>query len=688
MFEKFLHQTPFVKFLFPLIVGILLKIKLPIIPCSIWLLSFILIIIILIQILRLSQSFIWNRIWSAIVFTFILLIGYHLTELKEINQYNYKAKPYKIIATVIENPVEKEKSIKTVLKINSVYDSSNWISIDKKVLCYFEKDSANNIDFGDQIYTTAYINHVKNSGNPNTFNYKRYLKYKDILFQTYIKRGSYKLLAKNNGNRLLLFSNNLRQKLLSIYKSNNINDDEFAVLAALTLGYKTDLTPELKESYSTSGAMHILAVSGLHVGILFIILGKLLFFLNKRKYGKILLATITILVLFFYAVLTGLSSSVIRATIMFSFICIGNAFKRQSNIYNSIFASAFLMLIINPYTLMDVGFQLSYLAVLSIVYFQPKIYSLFNPRFRATDYVWQLVSVAIAAQLGTFPITVYYFEQFPVYFILSNILIIPLVSFIIYGAILLFIFSFSDIIASIIAQVLNFITWLLNTNVNIIESLPYSKIDNINLSRFGLILLCSFILIIVFFIIKKRISYVKYALLLLIVFIGNEIYINTTNSSRSSFIVYNIPKQTAFDFIQNKNSSLFTDFNQDIGKNHEFNILPLHNNLGINRINQFQFSEDDSTLNPYLFENLRILNIRDNRILNYKTKRKQNIDYLIISQNINFKISELTDLINFKKIIFDSSNSFYQLKKWKKECKNLNISYHSVIDDGAFVLDI
>lgn len=230
--------------------------------------------------------------------------------------------------------------------------------------------------------------------------------------------------------------------------------------------------------------MHILAVSGLHVGIIFIILSKLLFFLERHKYGKILQSALIILILIFYAMLTGLSNSVIRATIMFIFICFGRMFTRQVNIYNTLSASAFIMLLYNPYSIMDVGFQLSYLAVISIVFFQPKIYSLLNLRYKFPDYIWQLVSVAIAAQIATFPLTIHYFNQFPVYFILSNILIIPFVSIIIYGALILFCFSFSTNISYIIAKGLQLITLVLNKNVEFIKDLPLSKIDSLIIDKF------------------------------------------------------------------------------------------------------------------------------------------------------------------------------------------------------------
>lgn len=689
MFEKFLHQTPFIKFVFPLILGIILKINLP--PTTINLLYpfvFFFIVITTLQVFKIPNRFIGNRIWSILIFLALFNLGALLVQKKELKLFQFKNQEYSIVATVIENPVEKEKSVKTTLKINSIKDSVAWINPKSKVLVYFEKDSLTKaIKLGDKIYTKSYINEIKHSGNPFAFNYKEYLRYKDIHYQIYIKKDRFKRIDSNCGSQIILFSNNLRQKLLSIYQNNQITGNEFAVLSALSLGYKTELTPELKESFSTSGAMHVLAVSGLHVGIIFIILTKLLFFLNRNKHTKLVQSFIVITVLLFYATITGLSSSVIRATIMFSFICIGKTFTRQVNIYNSISASAFIMLLYNPYTLMDVGFQLSYLAVISIVFFQPKIYSLFTPKHKLTDYIWQLVSVAIAAQIGTFPITIHYFEQFPVYFILSNILIIPIVSIIIYGAILLFIFSFSFMLSALIAKALNWVTWLLNTNVEFIEQLPFSKITGLIIERIEIYILIAVILFLSFFIIKKQLQYVRLMLYCLSAFAVYNIYLSYINSQKSLFIVYNIPQTSSYSFIDNKQCKLMSDSILN-SKNIEYNILPLIKHLGIRNITNTINSDTVRIFNSYSFHGKRILHINNNKLLDYKTQNKLPADYIILSENTTINIADLTKLFEFKSLIFDASNSHYKIQNWEKECKKLNLHYHSIADNGAFILSI
>ena len=687
MFEKFLHQTPFFRLVIPFLAGILFQIYYPLINVSIiYILSSLFLVALLFVIIKLTRNYTINKIWGVLVSLILFFSGMQLVSIKQQNTYNFNNAECTFIATLIEQPEEKENSVKTVLKIDYFKDSISWLRNNSHVLCYFQKDSLTlNLNLGDQILTKSYLNEIKHSGNPYTFNYKKYLKYKGIYNQCYIKADSYNIIAHNKGSKIRIFSNKTRQRLLSIYKKNNISGDEFAVLSALTLGYKSELTPELKESFSTSGSMHILAVSGLHVGIIFIILCKLLFFMQKNKYGKILQSLIIIAVLFFYAFLTGLSESVLRATIMFTFISIGRMFTRQTNIYNTISASALVLLIINPYSIMNVGFQLSYAAVISIVFFQPKIYSLLYLKNTIPDYIWQLISVAIAAQLGTFPITIYYFDQFPVYFILSNIIIIPIATIIVYSTLLLFALSFSGVLLFYISKILNYITFLLNKIVNFIEQLPYSKIDQILIDRYEVIILMILIFSISFFIITKRINFFKYTLWILTGLILYNISSGYLKSKRSIFTIHNIPKLSAINLIEGNKA--FFICNKEINTNDKniiYNVAPLWREYEIGEKNT-TLMQSCKPIDYFSFKNKRIVQLKNDSIINFLPEQKLEIDYIILSENININISDLKQYFEFDKIIFDSSNSFYKIKNWERECNQTNTSFYNIPDKGAFI---
>ncbi|MDA3953606.1 MAG: ComEC/Rec2 family competence protein [Bacteroidales bacterium] len=687
MFEKFLHQAPFFRLVIALILGILFQINFPIINSSIiYITSSILFVTLLFAILKLTRNYAINKIWGVLVSLVLFFSGMQLVNINQQNTINFNNTKYTFVATLIEQPEEKEKVVKAIVKIDCIKDSVLWIRNNSKILCYFQKDSLTlNLNLGDQLIVQSHLNEIKHSGNPYSFNYKNYLSFKEIYNQCYVKADNFKIIAHDKGSIIRILSNRTRQKLLNIYQLNDISGDEFAVLSALTLGYKSELTPELKESFSASGAMHILAVSGLHVGIIFIILCKLLFPLQKNKYGKILQSIIIIAVLFFYAFLTGLSDSVLRATIMFSFISLGKMFTRQVNIYNTISASAFILLIINPYSIMNVGFQLSFAAVISIVFFQPKIYSLLSFKNKLPDYIWQLISVSIAAQIGTFPITIYYFEQFPAYFILTNILIIPTATLIVYGAILLFILSFSNLLSIYISKGLSFITFLLNSSVNFIEQLPYSKIDELNIDGSELTILIILIFSISFFIITKKLHFLKYSGWVLLGLMFYNISSNYLKSKKSILTVHNISGISAINIIEKNNTLFFCNKEMDLNeKNIKYNIAPLWQEYGIDEESIIPLQLCKST-NYFTFKNKRILQIKSNTINKYIPKEKINIDYIILSENININIIELNKYFEFEKLIFDSSNSFYKIKTWEKDCKKNNIAYYNVVDKGAFI---
>lgn len=686
MFEKFLHQTPYFRFLLPLIGGIFFQILFPNINLPlVIILSILFCIILLFFLTKQTQYFFTNRVWGFLAFVFIFLLGMQLVKNKQKAQPHFKLTENTYIATIIENPTEKKNSFQTVLSVGYLKDSSGLHRENGKVLAYFAKDSSvENLQFGDQLIVESYINPVKHSGNPNTFNYKRYLSFQEIYHQTYIKSGSFKIVDHNKGPILKLLSNKIRNKLLNIYRQNEITGDEFAVLSALTLGYKQELNPEIRSAFSSSGAMHILAVSGLHVGIIYIILIRLLFFLQRNKYGRILQSSIIILLLFFYAFLTGLSSSVLRATLMFAILGFGKMFVRQTNIYNTIFVSAFVMLLANPYSITDVGFQLSYMAVFSIIFFYPKIYSFIEVNHFFADKIWQLIAVAIAAQIGTFPLTLYYFNQFPVYFILANIFIIPIAMILIYAAVSLFLLSFSDLIIDYLAPVVKYITVALNFSVKTISELPFSKIYPVYIDTFTMFILILSVLTISFFIISRRLKFLRLFILFLLIVPFYNLAIKYIKSKEAYFIVYNIPKVSAIDFVKNGKNRLYINQKSTIDSNIiQYNIFPFWQKQKIRQPEIYD--QEKKRYNIYHYNNQSFVQINNDSLRSFYAGKKLDVDYMILSESPDITIQELTEYFSFKQLIFDRSNDFYVINRWKEQSKALNVDYYDLAEQGAFI---
>jgi len=288
----------------------------------------------------------------------------------------------------------------------------------------------------------------------------------------------------------------------------------------LVLGQKQYLEPETKQAFAGVGAMHILAVSGLHVGLVFLLFNWLFKPLQKLPNGHIVQTVLVILVIVGYAAITGFSPSVTRASLMFALISVGNMLRRVGDIYNTIFASAFLMLLYNPDLLFSIGFQLSYIAVLGIIFIYPKLFKCLAPKYWITVKLWSLLCLAIAAQLVTFPLGIYYFHQFPTYFFITNLIVIPAAFVLLLGGFVLF---FSNAITqlgfSIVEAWLGWmyqkVVWLLNECIEILYAFPVSSIAQLEISELQLFIIYLFIISTVVFLVYKSSFFLRVGMLMI-----------------------------------------------------------------------------------------------------------------------------------------------------------------------------
>src|SRR6202012_1473403 len=268
-------------------------------------------------------------------------------------------------------------------------------------------------------YTT-----VNQPFNPAEFNYKRYLANQNIHYQEFLFPGQYRAFGKGGGNALISQSLQLRQYFVAKLKRNMRDTNAIAVASTLILGYKADLSNDVLQAYSKTGTIHVLSVSGAHVAIIYILLTLVLGFLDRFSYGKLLKAVIIITLIWYYSMVSGFSPAVCRAAVMISMVIIGKTFVRYINTLNILAISAFMLLLYDPFFITDVGFQLSYLAVFGLIIFQPIVYKWLTFKNKWADKLWGLCSVSIAAQVITFPLSAFYFHQFPIYFLISNLLIV------------------------------------------------------------------------------------------------------------------------------------------------------------------------------------------------------------------------------------------------------------------------
>ncbi len=381
-----------------------------------------------------------------------------------------------------------------------------------KALLYFRRDSnlKESPAYGDVYLYEGRFSALMPPQNPYEFDYKNYLNLRAVYVSASLSAGQIQRIKRDHTS-LLARAIALRQYLLDKIESWQLPAEQQQVSKALLLGYRNEVEQDLLQAYAAVGAMHVLAVSGLHVGIVYLVLGKLLFFLRKPK-ALLLKSFLLVLFLWFYAMLTGLSPSVVRAATMFSFVALGSSFRRNTSIYNTLLASAVILLLIKPTYLFEVGFQLSYLAVFGIVWLQPKFEQLWRPRFFPLKLLWSIATVSVAAQIATFPLGLYYFHQFPGLFLLSNFIVIPLVSVLMYVGLTVLILSLFMPPHPFLIWLYSKLLWLMNSGVEWVEHLNIGLIQEISIGSLELLLLYLFIGFFFHFLFSKKASLLLVAL--------------------------------------------------------------------------------------------------------------------------------------------------------------------------------
>lgn len=701
-FISSLKQLPFVRIIIPFIAGITIQLFLPL-NFSFFLPSviFLILILILTEVSFKGHKQYNYRFFSGIILHLLIFIsGAKVVSINTPETFKYFDEKHTYIGVITEPVSEKDNSYKTYVRLEYISLNDTIIKLNNNLIIYFEKsEQIKQLSYGDEIIFNTVINEINSLKNPYEFNYKQFMYRKGFIGQAYIKNSKFEKLKSKQGNLIFETAYNAGNFVESIYKTYQIKNQEAAVLQALTIGNKDDIDETVKQSYVSSGAMHILAVSGLHVGIIYVLLNFFFRFLDRLKtnrfsYGKIIKAIILVTLLWAFAFISGLSPSVRRAALMFSFVIIGRAMNNKVNIYNSIAASAFILLLINPMLITEVGFQLSYAAVISIVYFQPIIVNLIIVKNKFLYYFWSLTAVSIAAQIGTAPFSLFYFHIFPWYFILTNIIVIPAAAIIIYASFVLILFSFAPVLPEIVAGFLNFTLKSLNYSVNFIEHLPFSSSQNISFNFLDLFFSAFIIIFSGFFIAFKTKKTIFHILLLLFFWIGFSTFNKVQNIKQQQLVIYNIKDNSAINIIGDEN---YLIANHSQITNEIIKYGPLNYWMNLNKTDYIPIEISDTSYKCGIFEkinNFLILNdktlliINNENQLNFKSENKLFIDIIILTDNVPVKIEAISDLFITDLMIFDSSNKKFVVNRWENECEQLNQTYYTVYKNGAFQTDL
>jgi len=705
----FWGQVPFLRLLAGVISGILLAVYANVIPLSMaWAAAVVVVLSLSIVIFRgkLFSSYRFRWLTGVLFYLLAVFLFYIITLEKTSSNYpNHFNKNISdvdgFIGYLCEEPVEKTKSRKAEIEITQVKKKGKWIDCAGKCLAYISRDSlSSKLSYGDVIAFTTIPSETTAPQNPSQFNYKEYLSFQQVYHQVYLAPEKWIALNVKAGSALKRLALDVRKKLLAIYSANDISGQELAVLSSLTLGYTDDIDEETQQAFAASGALHVLSVSGLHVGIIVYALGLILFFLDQGRRNKIIKTILLVIFIWLYALVTGLSPAVQRAAAMFTVIILGRAFLRQTNIFNAIAASAVILLSINPYFIMEVGFQLSYLALTGIVAIHPWLYRQIYVKNYFLDKVWMLTSVSIAAQLATFPLGILYFQQFPNSFLLANLIVIPVSTLIIYGGMLMLMLNpLGTLFTSALAFPVKYLTLALNRIVLNIEQIPYSFASGISVSIFQAWLIYLVIIFFCAFMVRKNIAWLSASLMLLVFFLSSLLYNSILFSRQKQLVVYHVNGKSAVQFTQGRSAVLFASGDLLSNKSSlQFNINRNIYNSGIMNMKQFESEslKTTGTINEagmfykdgfIYFDGKKFLLIDSSPEFAENSERKILLDAIILSGKSVRNLSALTAHFTFRKLIMDSSVPKWLKDKLIAESTAKNISCYAVADKGAYVME-
>lgn len=595
-----------------------------------------------------------------------------------------------------DKPVQKERSVSCKVTITDcqAYPARKQSIV--ALLYLFQDSSSARLISGDELLVSTRFAPPANQGNPDEFDYVRFLARSGIQLTGYAYKGKWTKIGHVDDHSLQALASNLRDKLLAHYQKLGFSGDNLAVLSALTVGYKADLSNVLRDSYSVAGVSHVLALSGLHIGFLYVLL---LFCFRPLSgtgnTGRIVSIFLILLTLWLFAFFTGFSASVVRSVVMCSLFGLSQIIRRNNFSLNTLWVAAFFMLLVHPSWLYDVGFQLSFSAVAAILILHPFVYRLFRPRTKVLSYVWGIISLSLVAQIGTAPLVAFYFYRFSTHFLLTNLLVIPLVTMILYGAVAMLILSPFAMLQTLLAVVVRYMIQFLNMLVRQIEHLPFASIDGIYLTLLEVVG-CYFLFGLYYLYFRRRSA--RNLLLSLsctfLFLIGHfALYIN--NEPSASLCFYNVRHCPAIHCIVPGGQSYLVSATGQIDTLRIQRSLAKHWNrlhLSTPQTVTSDYSDRHITYHNSVlsFRGRTICFVCDDRWRDKAAVRPLPVDFLYICKGYKGRIGSLSNLFLPRQVILDSSLSDYYKSSYEQECLRLGINFFSLSKQGSatFLLDV
>jgi competence protein ComEC len=611
-------------------------------------------------------------------------------------------------AVIIDMPEATAGSVKATARVMEIKTKEGWIHQRMRVLLYISAGSTGCMPMpGSELILQSALKNIPPPANPEEFNYHKYLATRHIYKQSFVPplqcAGDTAGAVRRSPR---IWSCIMRNRLLHSFHNMDLEPRYFGLVSALALGYKEDVDATTRKAFTQAGVMHIMALSGFNVGIIALVLGFILGIFDKSHAGKYGKTLIIILFLWLFALITGLSPSVTRATVMISFVLTGRLFRRHVNTYNIMFVSAFLLLTFSPGMLSDVSFQLSFAAVAGILVYQPFMNNLVTFKISLVKKIWQLFTLSCAAQLATFPLTLFYFHQFPVYFWLTNLYVVPLVSVIICIAGAYLAVSWIKPVAILVSKVLAVLLKTLLLSVTVVEKLPFSMLSGVYINGAQATLLILAIFLLALLILFKTVRWFPILFLLVIVFEWIHFVHAKQLTDQQTVLISAIKRTTVINLISGKNAILLV--NED--------KLPYRNDLAFafsnywikHEVNPPVISLD--SLDPAVcygmsvpglycrpswrgsnilitFNEKRMILLRDDRFYRFHSKQPLQADFVVITGDLSVHADRIAREIQSNKVIIDGSVKKSRIKQWKEDCKKNGLACYVIPEQGAFRMD-
>ncbi|MFM1794400.1 MAG: hypothetical protein RL642_785 [Bacteroidota bacterium] len=523
------------------------------------------------------------------------------------------------------------------------------------------------IESGNILLTNTHPQSISTPFNPGSFDFASFANNKNIFLSCFLNKEHDFIKIGDKKNKLTTFLNQCRTWIIATLQKQIGSPKEAGLAEALLIGYKEDLDEELQAQYTLSGISHIIAVSGMHLGLIFSVLSYLLSLITKRKILRLFSFGIILPLLWTFALITGASASVLRSVLVFSFVLFGNLLLKRSTSINVLLASAFFLLVLQPTLLYDIGFQLSYAAVLSILIYEPLISKLVYTKNKLIKYLWEMVSITLAAQILTTPIILYHFNQFPLFFLITNMVAVPLSSLVLLLTILLCLMSALAFPSSLLIDSMLILIKMMNNYVAKIASIPNNTVHLQTSIAFTSGMFISIAVITYAFTHKHsnmRLMIVSSILFLSLLYQFDYFKLRW----RNQVIVLNIKNATAIVHQHGKRGHLLVSNNYLTNSYFtEKHLLQVSKALGISNWKVSELKQSPAMVG----------------IMDYKSKKK-----LIVFTGFSQSGTPLTHLIpeseRSAELIADKSNSLWKIREWEKQAQELHLRLHSTPTKGAF----